>query len=299
LNILITGSTGLIGTNLSAFLAQKNHRIIHMVRKTPVSENQIFWDPNTAKLDAGSLEGIDAVVHLAGESITGGRWTAEKKLRIRESRIRGTRLLSESMANLSAPPKVLISTSAIGYYGDRGEERLYEDSRAGTGFLADVCREWENATEPASAKGIRVVTLRFGIVISARGGALSQMLPVFRTGFGGKTGSGRQYMSWIALEDLTRIVEFAIQDESLQGPVNAVSPNPVSNRIFAKTLGRVLRRPSIFTLPRFAARIAFGEMADALLLASARVIPNRLTEAKYPFRFSDLEAALRNALRRS
>lgn len=299
MNILITGSTGLIGTNLSAFLAQKNHRIIHMVRKTPVSENQIFWDPNTAKLDAGSLEGIDAVVHLAGESITGGRWTAEKKLRIRESRIRGTRLLSESMANLSAPPKVLISTSAIGYYGDRGEERLYEDSRAGTGFLADVCREWENATEPASAKGIRVVTLRFGIVISARGGALSQMLPVFRTGFGGKTGSGRQYMSWIALEDLTRIVEFAIQDESLQGPVNAVSPNPVSNRIFAKTLGRVLRRPSIFTLPRFAARIAFGEMADALLLASARVIPNRLTEAKYPFRFSDLEAALRNALRRS
>jgi uncharacterized protein (TIGR01777 family) len=297
LNILITGSSGLVGSKLSSSLAQNNHRVLHMVRKTPVSRDQVFWDPSSAKLDAGSLEGIDTVVHLAGESITGGRWTAEKKRRIRESRIKGTQLLSETLAGLSSPPKALISASAVGYYGDRGDELLDENSSAGTGFLPDVCREWETATEPASVNGIRVVILRIGIVISSSGGALPQMLPVFRMGLGGKIGNGRQYMSWISLADLTGIIEYAIRDESLQGPVNAVSPDPVSNLTFAKTLGRVLSRPSICMLPRFAARLAFGEMADALLLASTRVQPSRLLGLKFRFDFPTLDAALQHTLR--
>ncbi|MBN2319999.1 MAG: TIGR01777 family oxidoreductase [Acidobacteria bacterium] len=299
MDILITGATGLIGSKLCTSLLQKNHRLIHMVRKPPVSENRILWDPASGNLDKEGLEGIDAVVHLAGESITGGRWTPEKKRRILQSRIQGTRLLSESLAGLSSPPNVFVSASAIGYYGNRGEERLDESSGPGTGFLPDVCREWEQATEPAAAKGIRVVTLRTGIVISAPGGALAQMLPVFRVGLGGRIGGGRQFMSWIALQDITGIIEFAIRNESLRGPVNAVSPNPVSNREFAKTLGRVLSRPSFLMLPGFAARLAFGEMADALLLASARVSPSRLTDAKYSFRFPTLEEALRNVLRKS
>ena len=299
MNILVTGATGLIGSKLCTSLLQKNHRAIHLVRKPPASENRILWDPSSGKLDKESLEGIDAVVHLAGESITGGRWTPKKKRRILQSRIQGTRLLSESLAGLSSPPKVFVSASAIGYYGDRGDEMLVEDSDPGTGFLPDVCREWEKATESAAAKGIRIVFLRTGIVLSAHGGALAQMLPVFRMGLGGKIGSGRQYMSWIALEDITGIIEFAILTDSLQGPINAVAPNPVSNREFAKTLGRVLSRPSFFMLPGFAARLAFGEMADALLLSSARVSPSRLMDEKYPFRFPTLEEALRHALRQT
>ncbi len=296
MDILITGATGLIGSELDASLHQKSHRILHMVRKTPLSESRIFWDPDSGKLDREALEGIDAVVHLAGESITGGRWSPEKKRRILESRIRGTSLLSEALAGLASPPKVLISASAVGFYGDRGEESVDESSSPGTGFLPDVCREWEKATEPAGAKGIRVVNLRTGIVLSARGGALAQMLPVFRIGLGGKIGNGRQYMSWTALEDITGIIEYAIQNESLQGPVNAVSPNPVPNREFAKTLGRVLLRPSLCALPGFAARLAFGEMADALLLSSTRVEPSKLKDAGYSFRFTELEDALRHVL---
>ncbi len=296
LNILITGASGLVGSKLSSTLIRKNNRVLHMVRGKTVSGDQVHWNPSSEKLDIGSLEGIDAVIHLAGESITGGRWTKEKKRRIRESRTKGTRLLSETLASLPSPPKVFISASAIGYYGDRGEEVLDEDSGPGTGFLADVCREWEIATEPASANGIRVVNLRIGIVMSSSGGALKQMLPVFRMGFGGKIGSGRQYMSWISLEDLTGIIEYAIRNEALQGPVNAVSPNPVSNRTFAKTLGSILSRPSICTLPRLAAQLAFGEMADALLLASTRVRPSRLLDLEHPFIFPTLESALKHTL---
>ncbi|MBN2242727.1 MAG: TIGR01777 family oxidoreductase [Acidobacteria bacterium] len=299
MNILITGATGLIGSALKASLLQKNHRVLQAVRKSPPSQNRISWDPSSGKLNREALEGIDAAVHLAGESITGGRWTPEKKRRILESRVRGTKLLSESLAALSSPPKVLVSASAIGYYGDRGEELLDENCAPGTGFLPGVCREWENATEPAAAAGIRVVRLRTGIVLNARGGALGRMLPVFRLGIGGRIGGGRQYMSWITLEDIAGIIEFVLQNESLRGPVNTVSPNPVSNREFTKILGRVLSRPSVCVLPAFAARLAFGEMADALLLASARVSPSRLMEAKYPFRFPSLEAALRNTLRKT
>ncbi len=292
MNVLVTGSTGLVGSSLCTSLERHHHRVIHMVRRTPVSDNQAFWNPARGELNAGAFDGVDAVVHLAGESLTGGRWTGEKKRRILDSRVLGTRLLAESMARLPSPPKVLVSTSAVGYYGDRGDELLDEDSGPGSGFLADVCQQWERATEPAARAGIRVVILRFGIVLSASGGALDRMLPVFRMGFGGKIGNGRQHISWIALDDLTGVIEYAIGNESLSGPVNAVSPDPVTNHTFSKKLGKVLRRPVWLMLPGFAARIVFGEMADALLLASSRVLPSRLAGTAFQFRFPSLEHAL-------
>ena len=296
MNILITGSTGLIGSSLSHSLVQQKHRILAMVRKKPVFDDQVYWDPTRSILDAGKLEGLDAVIHLAGESITGGRWTKKKKERILESRIRGTRLLSKTLAGLASPPGVFISASATGYYGNRGDELLNESSGPGTGFLPELCRQWEKETEPASTSGIRVVRLRTGIVLSEAGGALDPMLPFFKLGLGGKIGNGRQYMSWIALTDLVGIIEYALRTESLEGPVNAVSPNPVTNRVFAKTLGKILSRPTIFFLPRVAARIVFGEMAEALLLASARVVPLRLTGTSFRFQFTSLERALRHSL---
>jgi uncharacterized protein (TIGR01777 family) len=297
-NILITGSSGLVGSELSSYLSKNKHRVLHMVRKTPISTDEIYWDPSTGKLDPGTLEGLDAVVHLAGESIASGRWTTEKKRRIRESRIMGTRLLSQSLERLSTPPKVFVSTSATGYYGDRGEEELDEESSTGTGFLPSVCCEWENSTAPAVRKEIRVVILRIGMVLSASGGALPLMLPIFRLCIGGKIGNGRQYMSWIAIDDIVGIIEHSIQCESLRGPVNAVSPNAVTNLTFSKTLGQVLSRPALFALPSFAARIIFGEMAKELLLASARVSPSRLRDTNYQFRFPILAGALRHVLQK-
>jgi len=269
---------------------------MQMVRRHPVSENQVYWSIPESKVDAEALDGIDVVVHLAGESITGGRWTKEKKRRIRNSRILGTRLLSRVLAELASPPKVFISASAIGYYGDRGDERLIEESGPGTGYLPEVCRQWEEETGPAAARGIRTVNLRTGIVLSRFGGALPQMLPFFKLGLGGRIGSGRQYMSWITLEDLTGIIEHAIDKESLQGPVNAVSPDPATNLEFTRALGKALSRPALFALPRFAARLAFGEMADALLLASARVIPSRLMDTGFRFQSDSLEEALKRTL---
>jgi uncharacterized protein (TIGR01777 family) len=296
MKILITGSTGLIGSELCSFLTANNHQVLRLVRRTPAGSDEIGWEPSSGKLDTGALEGIDAVIHLAGENIAGGRWTAERKRRIRESRINGTRLLAQALGRLSNPPRSLISVSAVGYYGNRGEEVLVEENGPGTGFLSDLCREWEKATEPASAKGIRVVIPRLGIVLSSKGGALAQMLPVFRLGIGGRIGSGRQYISWIAMDDLLGIFNHAIHCESLRGPVNVVSPNPVTNLEFSKTLGRILSRPVLFAMPSFAARAVFGEMADQALLASARVSPAHLKDSGYPFRFPELEAALRHAL---
>jgi uncharacterized protein (TIGR01777 family) len=245
-----------------------------------------------------ALEGIDAVVHLAGENVAGGRWTPEVKARILESRRRGTRLLSESLAQLHSRPRVLVSASAIGFYGDRGDETLREDSEAGTGFLADVCREWEAATAAAADAGIRVVHLRIGVVLSAAGGALAKLLPPFQVGAGGRVGSGAQYMSWIALDDLLGAVLHALRTESLQGALNATAPAPVTNQEFTTVLGRVLGRPTLVPVPAVAARLAFGEMADAVLLASQRVEPARLAATRYTFRFSDLESALRHTLGR-
>jgi hypothetical protein len=251
------------------------------------------------EVDAAGLEGLDAVVHLAGENVGSGRWTAARKAAIRDSRVDGTRLLCDTLAGLARPPKTLVCASAIGIYGDRGEEPLTEDSPVGAGFLAEVCREWEAAAANAAEKGIRVVHLRIGMVLSSKGGALPRMLPPFRAGLGGAFGGGRQYVSWVALDDLSLIILHALQCGDLSGPVNAVAPVPVTNREFTEALGKVLSRPTLFPVPAFALRLAVGrEMADALLLSSARVVPKRLEETGYPFRFRELPAALRHLLAR-
>ena len=255
----------------------------------------MYWNPAAGEIDAPKLEGIDAIVHLAGETIN-GRWTSAKKRAIRESRVKGTRLLCETLAKLSNRPRVLVAASASGYYGDRGDEVLREESEAGSSFLSQVCQEWEGATKAAAERGIRVVNLRIGFVLSRAGGGLAKMLPAFKMGVGGKIGSGKQHMSWIAIDDLAQIILFATSAESLQGPVNAVAPNPVTNLEFTKTLARVLRRPAIFPMPAFAVRLAFGEMGEELLLASARLEPARLLSAGYQFRFPQLEGALRHLL---
>jgi len=296
LNLLMTGSSGLIGSAFRSHLSSKDLRILRLVRRPSSSVNDIYWNPGLGFLDSSSLEGIDAVVHLAGESIASGRWTSKKMKSIRESRIKGTGLLSETLARLSNPPKVFVSISAIGIYGDRGDERLNENSSAGKGFLAQVCQEWESATALAIEKGIRVVNPRVGMVLSASGGALAQMLPIYRFGIGGKLGKGHQYMSWITINDMVNIIHFAIQNESLNGAVNAVSPNPVSNSVFSKVLAKVLSRPNLFALPAFAARFVWGKMADEVLLSSSRVYPDRLEESGYKFAFPKLEEALRQIL---
>ena len=296
MNILLTGSTGLIGSELGSYLSGNRHHVIRLVRRPAARTDEISWDPASGTLDVQAIEGLDAVVHLAGENIASGRWTARKKRRIWDSRIQGTQLLARSLSSLFDPPKVLVSISAIGYYGDRGEEQLAEGSEPGTGFLPELCREWEAATQPAVIRGIRVVTPRVGMVLSAKGGALSRMLPLFRAGIGARIGNGRQYMSWIAIDDLVGVINHAIFNESLRGPVNAVSPNAVTNWEFSQALGRVFSRPVRFSAPSAALRILFGKMGDEVLLSSARVIPARLAQSGFRFQFTELEPALRHIL---
>jgi hypothetical protein len=266
-----------------------------MVRSKPTNGDQIQWDPYSGSLDKSRLEGFDAIVHLSGENIA-GRWTAAKKTKLRDSRIKSTRLLSKTLAELQKPPKVLVCASAMGYYGNRSDEMMKEDSPPGRGFLAETVKEWEAQVQPAIKKGIRVVNLRTGVVLSPAGGALKEMLLPFKMGVGGVIGSGEQYFSWIAIDDVVGAIYHCINTESLSGPVNVASPNPVTNREFTKTLGRVLSRPTIFPLPAFAARLVFGEMGEELLLASIRVQPAKLQATGYPFRYPDLEGALRHVL---
>ena len=300
MRIAVTGSTGLLGSALVRRIRDAGHdEVVRVVRGgAPAGEKAIRWDPDRGSIDAAGFEGIDAVVHLAGENIGGGRWTASRKAAIRDSRVKGTSLLCEALAGCSHPPKTLISASAIGYYGDRGDELLTEDSPPGTGFLSEVCREWESACEPAARRGIRVVVLRNGMVLSRQGGALGRMLPVFRAGLGGILGSGRQYVSWVALDDHAGIVLHALARETLRGPVNAVAPRPVTNRELAETLARRLSRPAVVPTPAFVLRIVLGEMADALLLSGARVACRRLEESGYRFLHPELEGALRHLLSR-
>lgn len=298
MTILITGATGFIGSELRSYLTGQHRRILRLVRRTPIAPDEVQWDPTTGTLDPEALEGVESVVHLAGENLASGRWTSAKKRRIRESRVEGTRLLSQALARLFDPPKVMISVSAVGYYGDRGDELLDERSEAGSGFLPELCREWESATEAALMRGIRVVIPRLGMVMSGKGGALSQMLPFFRNGMGGRIGSGAQYISWIALPDLIGVIDHALRSSSLQGPINAVSPHPVTNAEFTEILARILSRRAPFALPAIAARIVFGEMAREALLASARVAPMRTIASGYTFIFPELESALRHALER-
>ena len=298
MRVAITGSSGLIGSALVPSLAGGGRQVFRLVRGVVPGANCIRWDPSTGVRDGALLEGLDAVVHLAGENIAGGRWTARRKAEIRRSRVGGTARLAEALARLARRPKVLAVASAIGFYGDRGAETLTEESPGGNDFLAQVCREWEAAAGPAAQAEIRVVNLRFGIVLSPAGGALQKMLLPFKFGAGGRVGSGRQYWSWIALDDVVGAIQHALATEALAGPVNVVAPAAVSNAEFTRVLGRVLRRPAIAPLPAFAARLAFGEMADALLLASARVVPRRLQETGYSFRYPELEGALRHLLGR-
>jgi uncharacterized protein len=297
LKIVISGAGGLIGSELILFLAKNKHEILRLVRKQQTGLGEIRWDPLNGQLEKSELEGVDAVIHLAGENIADGRWTAAKKRRIRESRIQGTLLLARSLSHLFEPPKMLISVSAIGFYGDRGEEELNEESSPGTGFLPDLCREWEDATTSAAMRGIRVVIPRIGMVLSPSGGALSKMLPIFRMGIGGRIGNGSQYMSWVTMEDLIGIINHSVNSESLNGPVNAVSPNPVTNRLFSETLARILDRPAFLSLPAIAAHIVFGQMAREALLAGAKVKPAKLIKSKYKFQFPDLDGALRHILK--
>lgn len=298
MNVLVSGSTGLVGTALIPSLMAGGHEVIRLVRaksQTP-SKEIIGWNPEAGYIDSAGLEGIDAVIHLAGEPIASGRWNPARKARIRDSRVQGTRLLCSALVHAARRPAVLLCASAIGFYGDRGDEVLTEASGAGSGFLADVCRDWEAATDLARQNGIRVVNLRFGVILSTAGGALAKMLTPFKMGVGGVVGSGRQYMSCISIADCIGAIQQALAADKLTGPVNVVQPGPVTNREFTKTLGKVLGRPTIFPMPAVAARLAFGEMADQLLLASARVEPQKLLAAGYQFRHPDLETALRHVL---
>ena len=295
--IAITGATGLVGGNLAAFLTTGGHRVDPLVRRPPrPGTTEIAWDPARDRIDAAALEGIDAVVHLAGESIAAGRWNAARKDAIRRSRVDSTRLLCRALAGLRTRPKALVSASAIGYYGDRGDAPLTETSAAGSGFLAEVVQAWEAATAPAVEAGIRVVTPRIGMVVTAAGGALAKMLPPARLGLGGPMGNGRQSVSWIALDDLVGAIHFLLFAEDVAGPVNAVAPRPVTNRELAKTLGRVLGRPAVAPLPAVLVRLLFGEMGQALLLEGQHVLPARLEAAGFRFQHPALDGALRHEL---
>ena len=301
---LVTGSSGLVGTALTAVLSSGGQRVCRLVRgstrfpETP-GHTTAPWDPVRGQLDPESVSGHDVVVHLAGANIAAGRWTPERKRKIRDSRVDGTELLARALAAAPSRPRVFVCASAVGFYGNRGDMQLDEGTAAGSGFLADVCRAWEDAARPATDAGIRVVHLRIGIVLTTSGGALPRMLFPFRMGVGGPLGDGRQYWSWITLEDLLGVVLHAAVTEELTGPVNAVSPASVRNADFSAVLGRVLRRPAVLRAPAFALRLLLGEMGQELLLASARVRPMRLIESGFEYSHPDLEDALRHLLGRA
>ena len=299
LTVAISGASGLIGRNLAAVLASGGHRVIRLVRRAqPDTPDAVLWQPESGIADTAPLEGIDAVVHLAGENIAARRWTRSQMARLRHSRIAATQNLSESLKRMNAPPRVMIGASAIGIYGDRGEQWLDEDSEPGEGFLAEVGREWEAAARLMETVGTRVVNARLGVVLTPEGGALRKMLPAFRLGLGGPLGSGRQWQSWVGIDDCLAAMLHMLMSDELSGPVNVVAPEPVRQRDFARTLGRVLGRPAFLPAPAFALRLMLGRLADEALLASARVRSAKLTEAGLPFRHHALEAALRHLLGR-
>jgi len=296
LRVAISGASGLIGRALSAFLTTGGHQVVPMVRRTPAPPGAIAWDPVSGRVDADALAWCDAVVHLAGENIAAGRWTAARKQAVRASRVAGTRLLAETLAAMPGPPRTLIAASAIGYYGHR-EEEVDESAPPGQGFLAEVCRQWEDACEPARRAGVRVVNLRIGVVLTAAGGALARLSPIFRLGLGGRLGSGWQGMSWISLDDVVGLIHHLLFSD-LAGPVNATAPTPLSNVQFTRTLGRILRRPVIAPVPAAAVRLAAGEMGEELLLRGARILPRRALADGFTFQDPDLESALRFELGR-
>ena len=296
MKIAIAGSSGLVGSALVPALVAEGAAVTRLVRGTPKS-GEIEWHPNQDQLSSQSLEGFDIIINLAGENIAGGRWTDEHKRKIRDSRVSGTHMLSEAIAKIDPRPGAFICASATGIYGDRDDETLDEQSESGSGFLAGVCREWEKACEPAIKAAVRVVNLRFGPILAREGGMLAKLLTPFKMGMGGKVGSGKQFISWVAIEDAVNAIKLVIHDHSIQGPVNVVSPNPVRNEEFTHVLGHALNRPTALTVPAFAARLAFGEMADEMLLVSQKVIPKRLTTAGFQFQYPELEDAMRKYIR--
>jgi len=296
MKIAVSGSTGLIGSALTRALTQRGDEIVPLVRRAVrPGERAVAWDPDAGTIDRAGLEGMDAVVHLAGENVF-GRWSAAKKQRIRDSRVKGTQLISETLATLQRRPATLLASSAIGHYGDRGDESLTEDSTPGDDFLAKVSRDWEAATQVATRAGIRVVNMRTGVVLTATGGALGMMLPPFRIGLGGWVGSGKQYVSWIALDDIINAMLHLLDRRDISGPVNLTAPTPVTNRELAKALGKVLGRPVLVPVPGFALGLAFGSEGAELLLGGQRVLPARLVSSGFHFGFTDVEPALRHLL---
>jgi hypothetical protein len=298
MKVAITGASGLVGSALVPFLTTGGHEVLRLVRRAPRAKDEVRWDPAAGTIDAASLEGLDAVVNLSGENIAEQRWSAARKQLLRASRLEPTRLLAETLAGLKRKPQVLISCSALGYYGSHGDTWLTETSAPADDFLGRLSVEWEQAAAPAARAGVRVVHPRVGLVLSPAGGVLGKMLLPFRAGVGGVLGAGTQYMSWIAIDDLLGSFHHLLERADLAGAVNVVAPEPVTNQVFTKTLGRVLGRPTLVPVPALALRLAFGEMADAALLASARVRPARLEASGYRFGFPDLEGALRHLLGR-
>ena len=297
MHVLVTGSTGFIGSALVSYLGEQGCSVTRLVRRPVTAENsEVRWDPDAGIVDAKGLAGVDAVVHLAGASIYARRWTARRKAIIRDSRVEGTRLLSQTLAGLDPPPRVLACASGLGYYGDRGDEPLREESGPGTDFLADATRQWEDATEAAIQAGVRVVNLRFGLVFSPTGGALPKMMRPFKLGVGGRLGSGRQYVSWISLSDTMRAVHHSLTTETLKGPVNVAAPGAVTNADLAKVIGKALSRPALMPVPAFALRLVLGELAETVL-SSTRMEPTKLMESGYVFHDPDLPDALRSMLK--
>jgi uncharacterized protein (TIGR01777 family) len=291
-HVAVSGASGLVGSRIVSDLISAGYKVSALVRRSARNAEEIFWDPIKAEIDREKLAGVDTLIHLAGENIAAGRWTHRRKAMIHESRVNGTRLLAEAIAGTKGGPRTLLSGSAIGYYGDRGEQILDEASHAGEGYLADTCRAWEAATAPAEAVGIRVVHLRIGVVLATSGGALKRMLPPFRAGVGGRLGSGRQYMSWISIDDLVRGCRFLLENDQLQGAFNLVAPSPVRNLEFARTLGHALGRPAMLPLPGVIISLLLGEMGRELLLAGARILPGRLEQAGFEFLYPNLKRAL-------
>lgn len=297
MKIAITGSSGLIGSALRLQLEGEGHTVLGVSRSGGKTDDSVRWDPRKGEIEREKLTGVDAVVHLAGENIASGRWTEEQRRKIRDSRVVGTRFLAQVLTELESPPKVFISASAIGYYGSRGDEILDEDSGPGEGFLSEVAKEWEEAASTAAESGIRTVHPRIGVVLSTQGGALQKMLTPFKLGLGGRIGNGRQHFSWIGIHDVVEGIRWCLLEEGLKGPVNLVAPNPVTNREFTHTLGKVLNRPTPFPVPSFVLQIVLGKMAaEALVLSSTRVVPKRLEESGFNFSTPNLEGALRRLL---
>ena len=296
MRVLVSGSTGLIGSSLVRSLESGGHDVVRLLRpQSRTTANGIMWDPAAGSLDAREVEGFDSVVHLSGENIANRRWSEAQMARIRDSRIGSTTLLSETLASLDSPPSVLACASAGGYYGDRGVELLDEDASVGTGFMAEATKEWEDATGPAASAGIRVVNLRIGVVLTAAGGMLSRVLPIFKLGIGGRLGSGSQYMSWLTRSDVIDATVWTLEHDDLSGPVNVSSPNPVTNKEFTRALGRALRRPAVLVVPTFALRIMQGDLSE-VVMSSARMAPARLRESGFEFRHPEIDGALEWAL---